>query len=137
MDDVDELQGPRDLLDERGRAEVIGGGTMPVADEPTGWSIWQTAGDVRVCPLCAPLHGAILGEAGDARFGPPRHARCRCRLYPIRWEDIPPHLRMQLARASARAKEASVNIEETGLPTRPGNVFDLADELERLAAEGK
>ena len=46
-------------------------------------SIWETAEDDKVCPVCRPLHGAKQ-EVWQTRFpvGPPAHPRCRCAL---RW----------------------------------------------------
>lgn len=46
-------------------------------------SVWVTAKDDRVCPICGPLDG--LGERAwqaDFPVGPPAHIRCRCYL---RW----------------------------------------------------
>lgn len=59
--------------------------------------VWRTARDERVCPICGPLEGAVVGIEGDffnrlpqeqqdqlsrrvnARFNrPPAHVRCRC-----------------------------------------------------------
>lgn len=38
---------------------------------------WDTAGDGRVCPLCAPLEGIVL-TLNEARGMLPRHPNCRC-----------------------------------------------------------
>lgn len=38
---------------------------------------WSTAGDDRVCELCAPLHGIVLTPK-EARSLLPRHDECRC-----------------------------------------------------------
>ena len=43
---------------------------------------WRTAGDARVCPLCAPLEGQII-PIKKARGMFPRHPRCRCSPVPI------------------------------------------------------
>lgn len=42
---------------------------------------WSTAGDERVCPVCAPLEGTILTIA-EARGMIPRHPNCRCTWIP-------------------------------------------------------
>lgn len=42
---------------------------------------WSTAGDDRVCPLCAPLEGQIFTIA-EARGMLPRHPQCRCSWIP-------------------------------------------------------
>ena len=42
---------------------------------------WSTAGDDRVCPLCAPLGGVTL-KLKEARGMLPRHANCRCSWIP-------------------------------------------------------
>lgn len=53
---------------------------------------WQTANDERVCPICGPLHGMIVGidengfttEVGGLGLtAPPAHPRCRCWLLPV------------------------------------------------------
>jgi SPP1 gp7 family putative phage head morphogenesis protein len=47
--------------------------------------IWVTAEDERVCPICRPLHEAVI-KLGDALYGgsrPPAHPRCRCWLEAI------------------------------------------------------
>jgi len=44
-------------------------------------SVWYTALDERVCPICEPLHGLGKEEWGKAfPLGPPAHPRCRCSL---------------------------------------------------------
>lgn len=64
--------------------------------------VWRTARDERVCPICGPLHGAIVnldgsfmlddnalprGLAGSGAdfiyFAPPAHVNCRCWLQPV------------------------------------------------------
>ena len=40
-------------------------------------SRWETAGDERTCPVCAPLHGRIFRN--DDGPVPPLHRSCRCR----------------------------------------------------------
>lgn len=42
---------------------------------------WSTAGDARVCPLCAPLEGTVL-LLPEARGLIPRHPNCRCSWLP-------------------------------------------------------
>jgi SPP1 gp7 family putative phage head morphogenesis protein len=42
---------------------------------------WATAGDGKVCPVCAPLEGAIL-TIKEARGLIPRHPNCRCMWLP-------------------------------------------------------
>ena len=61
-------------------------------------TMWKTAVDERVCPICRPLHGAIGDLNGNFRhpggvgkafryegrmFRPPGHVRCRCAIAPI------------------------------------------------------
>lgn len=47
---------------------------------------WQTAADERVCPICGPLQGVVVGMdepfPGDLP-GPPAHPHCRCWLTPV------------------------------------------------------
>jgi hypothetical protein len=45
---------------------------------------WETAGDERTCPECAPLHGRTW-QAGDGPQ-PPLHVNCRCRRAHARTE---------------------------------------------------
>ena len=42
---------------------------------------WSTAGDDRVCELCAPLEGVVM-TIEEARGLIPRHAQCRCAWIP-------------------------------------------------------
>lgn len=65
---------------------------------------WYTAVDERVCPMCGPLHGKVVGlskdffNKGESQVGsdgqtyavdyedigaPPRHTNCRCTLIPV------------------------------------------------------
>ena len=50
--------------------------TIEVLD-PIRIERWETAGDERTCPECAPLHGRMW-QAGDGP-APPLHVNCRCR----------------------------------------------------------
>jgi len=45
---------------------------------------WETAGDERTCPECAPLHGATW-RTGEGPH-PPVHVNCRCRRVHARTE---------------------------------------------------
>ena len=48
--------------------------------------VFRTAGDDRVCPICAPLEGTIYNDASEIDFGldnPPVHGNCRCRIIPF------------------------------------------------------
>ena len=40
------------------------------------WTVWRTAADERVCPVCGPLDGQEW--PGDAGPQPPAHPNCRC-----------------------------------------------------------
>ena len=42
---------------------------------------WSTAGDDRVCPVCAPLEGVVM-SIKEARGLIPRHPNCRCTFIP-------------------------------------------------------
>lgn len=42
---------------------------------------WDTAGDYKVCPLCAPLQGVVL-KLSEAKGMIPRHPSCRCAWIP-------------------------------------------------------
>lgn len=46
-------------------------------EEVTAAVEWSTAGDDRVCQLCAPLEGIVL-KIAEARGMLPRHPNCRC-----------------------------------------------------------
>ena len=56
-----------------------------------GGKRWNTAFDERVCLICRPLNGMIVGldngfwsrEGGVGMRNPPAHPRCRCWLTPI------------------------------------------------------
>ena len=50
-------------------------------DEVDVFAEWSTAGDDLVCPLCAPLEGAIM-TIKEARGTLPRHPNCRCAWKP-------------------------------------------------------
>lgn len=43
---------------------------------------WNTARDERVCPICAPRDGIVIGINDLSNF-PPIHQNCRCWLEPI------------------------------------------------------
>ena len=46
---------------------------------------WRTARDERVCPVCGPLDGVIVGleeKFPGGLAGPPAHPRCRCWVVP-------------------------------------------------------
>ena len=43
---------------------------------------WQTAGDSRVCPICASLEGSTF-TIDEARGKLPAHPRCRCAFLPV------------------------------------------------------
>jgi SPP1 gp7 family putative phage head morphogenesis protein len=43
---------------------------------------FQTAGDTRVCPICASLEGTTL-KVAEARGMIPQHPRCRCAWLPV------------------------------------------------------
>lgn len=49
---------------------------------------WSTAGDDRVCPLCAPLDGVVL-KLREARGIIPRHPMCRCSWIPANVGESP------------------------------------------------
>ena len=59
-----------------------------IADPDVVYLRWMTGADELVCPVCAPLHGRIVGKeengiahpAGLYTGWPPAHSRCRCRL---------------------------------------------------------
>ena len=47
---------------------------------------WNTNNDEKVCPICRPLNGVVVGL--DEKFpgeidGPPGHSRCRCWVTPV------------------------------------------------------
>lgn len=76
---------------------------------------WRTAGDNRVCPLCAPLQGIVL-TLKEARGAIPRHPRCRCAFIPASFgvsEKRPGQKRQK--REVERAIDKSVKAE---LPKR-------------------
>jgi hypothetical protein len=50
--------------------------TIEVLD-PIRMERWETAGDERTCPECAPLHGRAWQEGAGPT--PPLHVNCRCR----------------------------------------------------------
>lgn len=54
---------------------------------PTGFLIWHTARDERVCPTCGALEGQIFPAAVGIR--PPLHPRCRCWVTPYGPEQPP------------------------------------------------
>ena len=40
------------------------------------WTVWRTAADERVCPVCGPLAGSEWPS--DTGPQPPAHPNCRC-----------------------------------------------------------
>lgn len=44
--------------------------------EVVAWTVWRTAADERVCPVCGPLDGQEWPS--DAGPMPPAHPNCRC-----------------------------------------------------------
>ena len=62
-------EGQLDALEEFGVSQV-----EPLVE-------WSTAGDGRVCPLCAPLNKLVL-TVKEARGMLPRHPQCRCAWIP-------------------------------------------------------
>ena len=63
-------------------AAAVEGGRI-VADELAAEGVtmiesWVTARDERVCIICAPLDGKVLGDGWTRMDGPPAHIRCRC-----------------------------------------------------------
>jgi len=71
------------------RTEIIrahGEGQLDVLErlgvEEVGVAVeWSTAGDGRVCQLCAPLEGIVM-KLKEARGTIPRHPQCRCSYIP-------------------------------------------------------
>ena len=62
-----------------------------------GGSVWRTANDEKVCPVCGPLHNTTAGlyengftteDGGIGLTGPPAHPRCRCWLQPVVDSDM-------------------------------------------------
>lgn len=59
-----------------------------IADPDIVYLRWMTGADERVCSICGPLHGRIVGKGekgvshpGGAFMGfPPAHVNCRCRI---------------------------------------------------------
>lgn len=80
-----------------------------IEDEDVVYLRWLTGADEVVCPICAPLHGRIVGktENGVSHPGglytgwPPAHPRCRCRI------------------VSETAKSATVPLRDNFNPTLP------------------
>lgn len=63
---------------------------------------WSTAGDSRVCPLCAPLEGVVM-SIKEARGTIPRHPACRCSYIPANvGEDKKEQQRTKAALEKAR-----------------------------------
>lgn len=50
------------------------------------WEEWRTAADERVCPECAPLHGAWFVKFSGPQ--PPLHGNCRCTRVEVWWECV-------------------------------------------------
>ena len=73
-----------------------------------GGKRWSTARDDKVCAICGPLDGMIVGlredgfatkTSGLGIYAPPAHPMCRCWLTPVVSEDL---LRDQLRKALGR-----------------------------------
>jgi hypothetical protein len=48
------------------------------------WTVWRTAADERVCPVCGPLDG--MEWPSDVGPQPPAHPNCRCQRLVSRTE---------------------------------------------------
>lgn len=47
---------------------------------------WNSNNDEKVCPICRPLNGQVVGldeDFGDGIPAPPGHSRCRCWITPV------------------------------------------------------
>lgn len=72
---------------------------------------WSTAGDERVCPLCAPLDGVIM-PIEEARGLLPRHPNCRCSWSPARKAQRAAQRKKRIARKRSGFKD-SIAAERT------------------------
>jgi len=88
------------------RMEDVGVTKLGVAVE------WLTAGDERVCEMCAPLSGIVL-TTKEARSLLPRHDECRCCWTPANvGEDTKGQKRTKEAIEEAIAKSVEAEIRE-------------------------
>jgi len=86
VDSLSEIIGPRwraEMIAQTEITRAYGEAHRIVGDRTKGikYTIWWTARDERVCPVCAPLHGAKIRKGGTFPGGfrsPPAHPRCRC-----------------------------------------------------------
>jgi hypothetical protein len=110
---------------------------------------WMTAVDDRVCPICSPMHMAIVELDGDWRFSaemralnpeldkvltnlkagsfnaPPAHVRCRCDMLPVVIQAYDPE---------DLAKQFFDRVQEKELE-RLRNIKGALERQERVAAE--
>lgn len=75
---------------------------------------WSTAGDDRVCPLCAPLEATVM-KIREARGLLPRHPNCRCAYLPIAPDLKPERGQKTTRRDVQRAIDKSA---KRGMPKR-------------------
>ncbi len=71
----------------------------------TVMSEWATAGDERVCPLCADLEGLVL-KTSEARGLLPRHPNCRCA-----W--LPANIGEEFPKGSRRADRLQAQLDKS------------------------
>lgn len=86
VNSLSEIIGPRwraEMIAQTEITRAYGEGHRVVGNRVKGikFVVWWTARDERVCPVCAPLHGAKARKGGTFPGGfrsPPAHPRCRC-----------------------------------------------------------
>lgn len=97
---------------------------------------WATAGDDRVCDLCAPLEGVVL-KIDEARGMLPRHPNCRCAWLPANVGESDEERKTskaQIERAVRASQSAGADAREWGpdepiSKSRPESIVNTRDRL--------
>lgn len=84
-------------------------------EEVTVYAEWATAGDGRVCSLCAPLDGLVL-TVDEARGLLPRHPNCRCCWLPAGVGEVTKRKQKTQKEEIAKAVDDSIEAESPSQP---------------------
>lgn len=83
---------------------------------------WSTAGDDRVCPLCAPMQGVVL-TVQEAHGLIPHHTNCRCSWVPANVGEPEEAQKRSIPEIEAAMEEAEIEGVDLD-PVRPKSVLN-------------